>query len=132
MNISKGNAYNIRRRIERSIINMQMDARRRHKIIPRLETGEWGITYNDDKSRWELEDSRRPVCCPMAAVLLYHNPEPVNRRIPNEDKTAAKVLGIREADVANFITGFDGDHNSGDYFDEFVAIGVALNKKYVR
>ena len=129
MQTSRGEVYNIKKKIMRSIEKMQMDARRRHKKIPKVYADMWGVRWDFNKTKWVLCDPNFPACCPMAAVLLHRQPY---GNADNEWKAAAKALGISENNVCDIVDAFDLSPNPENVkINKWQALGIALNRKYL-
>lgn len=129
MNISKGTVYNIRRKIERSIKNVNMDARVQHRKKPKLKMDEWGVIHNGKK--WVPVDSKKPVCCLLGAVLLDRQPPNTHSYTADAPVfAAAEALGINYDEAASIIEGFDWPNNEPD--SGYEKLGQALNRIYVK
>jgi len=74
----------------------------------RIARGAWGIGLGQ-KRKWVLTGA---CCCPIAALLIVKGAEArENERSPT--CAAARVLGISELAVNQFIRGFDGGSPDG-------------------
>jgi hypothetical protein len=81
-----------------------LSAARSLSFTTRIVRGCWGVSVGP-KRRWVLAGDR---CCALSAYLVVNEATAGDRDGRSPMTTVARLLGVTQGDVVDFVHGFDG------------------------